>query len=169
MMYNNDSGGTRTHNLWITPSELLLECLMLEVQCAVHCATEPHIPRERLVTSLTVVWPLVQSGGNVCDGLQSSPLSPLSSLCSLSSSAEQLIFPSYQCSCFPCSSHQLPGEHLSGRVHLDDVHSSYPELLASRQRLSHNIRPNSQNRKLAARSSDLVMMEIVSSQDQFNL
>ncbi len=33
---SHDSGGTRTHNLWMaSPGSL-------EVQCAIHCATEPH-------------------------------------------------------------------------------------------------------------------------------
>lgn len=45
----------------------------------------------------------------------------------------------------PCYFHQLPSKYLSRRVHLNGVHLSYLEPLASRRLLSHNINPNSEN------------------------
>lgn len=57
-----------------------------------------------------------------------------------------------------CYSHQLPTKYLSRRVHLNGVHLSYLEPLASRRPLSH-IRPNSENITWTGWSSELVISD----------
>lgn len=55
-----------------------------------------------------------------------------------------------------CYFHQLPTKYLSRHVHLNGVHLSYLEPLASRLPLSHDIKPNSGNITFKALSVELV-------------
>lgn len=54
-----------------------------------------------------------------------------------------------------CYFHQMPTKYLSRRVHLNGVHLSYLEPLASSRLPSHNIKPSLENITFATQSSEL--------------